>query len=89
MHAYIHVGLESKSLAELTVVVCSLTGWKKEACFDGDEYLTFFLFTLLELSAFSPFSSSFLYFLLIWLRFECRSIWMSSLWISLAPQILQ
>lgn len=48
MHAYIHVGLESKSLAELTVVVCSLTGWKKEACFDGDEYITFFFLLCLS-----------------------------------------
>lgn len=45
MYACIHTrGPWSKSLAELTVVVCSLTGWKKGACFDGDEYIIFVLF---------------------------------------------
>lgn len=60
-----HVDLESSSFTELTEAVCSLTGRKKEICFEGDEYVTF--------------SSSFVYSLLIWLRFERRSIWMSSL----------
>lgn len=88
MHAYkysIYTGPWSQSLAEMTEVAASLTGSKKEACFDGDEYIIFVLvltFPLQQLSVFS--SSRFLLVPLIWLWFECHTIWMN-----LSPQTLK